>query len=88
LVATANAAAQIEVFLKVGNGGFGAGRVALGASRIAPVVVGIGIIGLEADRFGVILQGAIEVALVGARIAPVAVGVGIIGLEADRKSVV
>ena len=69
----ANAAAQIEVFLKIGDGGFGAGRVAFIAPRNAPVVVGHGKIWLEADRFGVILQGAIDVALVAPRNAPVVV---------------
>jgi hypothetical protein len=67
LVAIANAAAQIEVFLKIGNGGFGAGRVAFIAPSSPPVVVGLGIIRLEADRFGAIVQSGIEVALGGAR---------------------
>ncbi len=87
LVGTANAAAQIEIFLKIGNRGCDARWVTLGAMRVAPFVVGVGIVGLEADGFGVVLDGTIVVALVAPRNAPVVVDLGRIGLEADGLTV-
>ncbi len=52
-----------------------------------PGCTGVGIIGLEADGFGEILERTVQVAFVVAHNASVVVGEGVIGLEADGRGV-
>jgi hypothetical protein len=58
-------------------------QVAFGAARNAPIVEGVGMVRLEPDGLGVILQRAVQIAFSAARIAPVAEGGGMVRLEPE-----
>ena len=54
----------------------------------APVVVGVGVVGVEFDGLVVIGQGLVVAALVVVGDAPVDVGLGVVGVEFDGLVVV
>lgn len=59
-------------------------EVALGEVRDAPVVVGIGVFGIDLDRLVEVGDGAVLVALAVVRNTSVVVGLGIFRIEPDR----
>src|SRR6202035_1353425 len=54
----------------------------------APVVVGIGVFGVEPDRIGVLGDRAVNVALSAAGVAQIVVGIGVFRIEPNRINIV
>src|SRR5262249_376221 len=64
------------------------GLLALEPVGVAPVEVEVGIVGMAAQRLGIVGDGAVVGLLALPHIAAVDVGVGVVGIEPDRLGVV